>query len=149
MTENTITWRDIDGLTAEQTEQLTRGHAHNLLTEAELLDTARDYATANLLQAAMAGIPTPAGAVRTTIWFDDGEVTTREVYGKGWNVGNVNARITGTQDSAGAIVWRVEFDSVYGTVGDLTAVQVRELAEVLTEVTQELDRLNQDSPPFM
>ena len=149
MSETITTWRDIDGLTAEQTEQLTRGHAHNLLTEAELLDTARDYATDNQLQAAMAGIPTPAGAVSVNRWYDDGELTTRDVYGKGCNVGDVNVRIIGQQDSTGATVWHVEFDAVEGTVGGVNAGQVRELAETLTEAAEELDRLNGDAPPFM
>jgi len=166
----TTTWRDITGLTTEQADRLSNGG--HLMTEADLLDMARDYRDHNILQASLAHIPEPAGATRITIWFDDLEGTvTREVYGTGWNIGNVNARITGTQNSTGAIVWRTEFDSVYGTVGDLNAVQAREMAAVMLKAADEVERLtdadsarkaqdaaddswsavpvDMDSPPFM
>lgn len=140
-------WRNVPGLTAEQTHRLTQsGH---LMTEVEQLDTARDFAADNLLQASLAHITAPAGTVRTTRWCGDGDHTARDIYGKGWSVGDVNARIVGQQDITGATVWRVELDAVEGTVGGLTAVQALELAGVLTEAAEELDRLNGDSPPFM
>ncbi len=146
MTDTTI-WHDITGLTTEQAEQLSQGG--HLMPEAELIELAREMAQQNRLQASLAHIPAPAGAVHVTAWFDDGETTSRIIYGTAWNVGNVNARIIGDQDSDGVTVWKVEFNAVYGTVGDLTAVQAREMAAALVHAADELDKLTGDAPPFM
>jgi hypothetical protein len=137
----------ITGLTDEQTGQLAAGA--NLMTEAELTELARQMAERNLLQASLAHIPGPAGAVAVSAWYDDGEIVTREVYGTAWNVGNVNARITGEQSSSGVTRWRVEVDPVERTIGDLTAAQAREMAAVMLQAADELDRLTGESPPFM
>jgi hypothetical protein len=148
MTETTTAnWRDITGLTVEQTVQLAAGT--NLMTEAELIELARQMAAQNLLQASLTHIPVPAGAVTVSAWYNDGETTTREVYGTAWNVGNANARITGEQASSGVARWRVEVDPVERTIGDLTAAQAREMAAVLVQAADELDRLTEESPPFM
>jgi hypothetical protein len=148
MTETTTAnWRDITGLTAEQTNQLTAGA--NLMTEDELIELALQMAAQNHLQASLTHIPVPAGAVTVSAWYDDGETCTREVYGTAWNVGNVNARITGEQSSSGVTAWRVEVDPVERTIGDLTAAQAREMAAAMLQAADELDRLTEESPPFM
>jgi hypothetical protein len=142
------TWRAMaDKLTPEQADMLSKGG--HLMSEADLLDIARDYAAHNALQASLSHIAAPAGTTRAAIWFDDGQTTTRECFGRAWNVGDVNTRIVGTQETSGALVWRVEFDAVDGTLGALTAEQTREMVTVLIEAADELDRLTGDAPPFM
>lgn len=146
--DSITSWRDIaDQLTPEQVDQLNGGA--DLMTAADLLDIARDFAARNLRQMAHADIPAPAGAVQVRNWCpnDDGTAV-RDVYGNRWRVGNVIAVIAGEQSSDGAVVWRVELQAADGTLGDVNADQCRELAAVLAVAAAEVDRLDGITPPF-
>ena len=144
---NNITWRDITGLTDEQTDRLSKGGA--VLTEADLLDTARDFVARNQLQAAMADVPAPAWAIRTGAWYDDGGHITRSLYGGEVVLDTVTARVAGEQDSGGALTAWVEVIENRGhDGGGMTAGQARELAAALVQAADELDRMTGDAPPF-
>jgi hypothetical protein len=140
-------WRTVEGLTDEQTARLTAG-TH--MKPDELLDIARDYAAQNQLQAALADIPAPPGAISAGAWWQwHDEAATRTVYGNRWEVGNAVIVVMGEQSADGAARWQIEVQAVDGTNGDITAAQARELAAALVQAAQELDRLTGDAPPFM
>lgn len=143
----TTSWRDYaDQLTAEQWSRLD---AATHMSADDLLDLARDWIATNELQARMSHIAVPAGAVRVSVWSDDGERIGRDLYGSEHRVGNVVATLRGEQDGDGATTWQIEIDPAKHTLGDITAAQARELARVLLDAADALDRLDGTSPPFM
>lgn len=145
MNSTNTTWHDLaDQLTADQRDRLANA---DHLTDAEQLDMARHYADHNQLQVQLAGVPAPAGAVRCTGWFRDGEDGAgRGVYGKQWKVGGTTVEMGGDQTPDGAVRWRVEVEVAHG-FSDLNSVQARDLAEALAEAADELDRLSGNPYP--
>ena len=137
------TWRDITGLTDEQTLRLA---ADTTQTEDVLLDIARTMAERNHLQTTLTHITAPTARAGT--WYDDGENITRTVYGTQVVLDTVTARVVGEQDSTGAVTAWVEVVENPGTDGGMTAGQARELAAALVQAADELDRLTGDAPPF-
>ena len=137
------TWRDITGLTDEQTAQLA---ADTTQTEDVLLDIARTMAERNQLQTTLTHIAAPTARAGT--WYDDGENITRTVYGTEAVLDTVTARIAGEQDSSGVLTAWVEVTENPGTDGGMNAGQARELAAALVQAADELDRLTGDAPPF-
>jgi hypothetical protein len=137
------TWRDITGLTDEQTLRLA---ADTVQTEADLLDIARTMAERNHLQTTLTHIAAPTARVST--WYDDGARIARTIYGTQVVLDTVTARVVGEQDSTGAVTAWVEVVENPGTDGGMTAGQARELAAALVQAADELDRLTGDAPPF-
>ena len=148
MSEDTAThWRDLaDQLTPEQIGRLETARWPDA---DELLDIARDFAATNLLQVRMADVAAPADTLKTGAWGADGTDTKRTVYAGLWNTGNVIVEIVGEQSADGAVVWRLECREADRTEGDLMAGQARELARVLTDAADLLDRLDGTAPPFV
>ncbi len=148
MSDTITTWRDITGLTDEQTDRLSKGGA--VMTEADLLETARDFVARNQLQAAMADVPAPAWALRTGAWYDDGANINRTVYGTENVFQTVTVRMVGEQDSSGASpAWIEVCENAGGECYALDAGQARELAAALVQAADELDRLDGTAPPFV
>ena len=139
----TTTWRDITGLTDEQTLRLA---ADTVQTEADLLDIARTMAERNHLQTTLTHIAAPTARAGT--WYDDGARIARTIYGTEAVLDTVTARVVGEQDSSGAVTTWVEVVENRGTEGTLNAGQARELAAALVQAADELDRLTGDAPPF-
>lgn len=136
---NAQTWQELaDQLTPEQIAMFSESVNR---TADELLDEARDYASQNLLQSALADVAPPAGTIEVSPWYHDGDIASRTIYAGRWHVGNITAMITGDQTAGGASTWQIEFREDEGTCGDLTAAQARELAQVLLEAADRLDRL--------
>ena len=141
MTETT--WRDITGLTDEQTAQLA---ADTTQTEGVLLDIAQTMAERNHLQTTLTHITAPTARAGT--WYDDGANIARTIYGTEAVLDTVTARVVGEQDSSGAVTAWVEVVENPGTDGGMNAGQARELAAALVQAADELDRLTGDAPPF-
>ncbi len=144
MTTNTTTWRDITGLTTEQTNRLA-ADIHQ--TDADLLEIAQTMAARNHLQTTLTHITAPVA--RTGTWYDDGQRITRTLYGTETVLETVTARVVGEQDSSGAVTVWVEVVENRGAEGAMDAGQARELAAVLVQAADELDKLTEESPPFM
>ena len=143
MTETT--WRDITGLTDEQTAQLA---ADTTQTEDVLLDIAQTMAERNQLQTTLTHIAAPTARAGT--WYDDGANIARTIYGTEAVLDTVTARVVGEQDSSGALTAWVEVTENRGhDGGGMTAGQARELAAALVQAADELDRLTGDAPPFI
>jgi hypothetical protein len=70
-------------------------------------------------------------------------------YGTEVVLDTVTARIAGEQDSSGASTVWIEVIENRGTEGAMTAGQARELAAVLVQAANELDRITGEAPPFM
>ena len=138
------TWRDLTGLTDEQTAQLA---ADTVQTDADLLEIAQAMVERNHLQTTYAHITKPTA--RVGAWYDDGETITRTIYGTETVMQTVTARVVGEQNSGGAIAVGIEVTENPGTDGaGMTAGQARELAAALLDAADELDRLTGDAPPF-
>jgi hypothetical protein len=141
------TWRDLtEQLTPEQIERLETSKWPDA---ADLLDMARDFAARNLLQSALADVAAPAGTTKAGAWCADGTDTKRTVYAGRWHLGNVIVEIVGEQSADGAATWQIECREADSTYGDLNAEQARELALVLTDAAELLDRLDGTAPPFV
>jgi hypothetical protein len=141
MTETT--WRDITGLTDEQTAQLA---ADTTQTEGVLLDIAQTMAERNHLQTTLTHITAPTARAGT--WYDDGANIARTIYGTEAVLDTVTARVVGEQDSSGAVTAWVEVVENPGTDGGINAGQARELAAALVQAADELDRIDGTAPPF-
>ena len=141
MTETT--WRDITGLTDEQTAQLA---ADTTQTEGVLLDIAQTMAERNHLQTTLTHITAPTARAGT--WYDDGAHIARTIYGTEAVLDTVTARVVGEQDSSGAVTAWVEVVENPGTDGGINAGQARELAAALVQAADELDRIDGTAPPF-
>jgi hypothetical protein len=141
MTETT--WRDITGLTDEQTAQLA---ADTTQTEGVLLDIAQTMAERNHLQTTLTHITAPTARAGT--WYDDGANIARTIYGTEAVLDTVTARVVGEQDSSGAVTAWVEVVENPGTDGGMNAGQARELAAALVQAADELDRIDGTAPPF-
>jgi uncharacterized iron-regulated membrane protein len=138
------TWRDITGLTDEQTAQLA---ADTTQTEDVLLDIAQTMAERNHLQTTLTHITAPTARAGT--WYDDGENITRTVYGTEAVLDTVTARVVGEQDSSGSITAWVEVVENRGADGGMTAGDARELAAALLDAAAELERLTGEALLFM
>ena len=134
------TWHDLaDQLTADQRDRLIANAAH--LTDAELLSMAQHWADFDQLQTDLADVPAPAGAIRCSSWFRDGDQPTRAAYGRNWRVGGTSIEVSCDQAADGSIgPWRTEIAVDQGFT-ELGQVATRDLAEALTEAADELDRL--------
>jgi hypothetical protein len=144
MSDTINTWREVTGLTDEQTAQLA-ADIHQ--TEADLIDIAKTMAERNQLQATLAHVAAPTA--RAGAWFDDRGHITRSVYGTEVVLDTVTARVAGEQDSSGVLTAWVEVIENRGSDGVMTAGQARELAAALVQAADELDRLDGTSPPFV
>ncbi len=141
------TWRDLaDQLTPEQIGRLETAKWPDA---ADLLDVARDFAATNRLQASLADVAAPAGTTKAGAWGADGTDTKRTVHAGLWHVGNVIVEIVGEQSANGAATWQIECRESDSTYGAITAEQARELAQVLTDAAELLDKLDGTAPPFV
>ena len=134
------TWHDLaDQLTADQRARLA---AAEDMPAAERLTMARHWADYAQLQTDLAAVPAPAGAIRCSSWFRDGdEGPTRAAYGQRWIFGGGSVEMSCDQTADGSIgPWRVEVAVDQG-FSELGQVATRDLAEALTEAADELDRL--------
>ena len=136
--DTAATWQDLaDQLTAEQRERLAANAAH--LTDAELLAMARHWLDFDKLQTELAGVPAPAGAVRCSSWFRDGDQPLRSAYGQRWIFGGGSVELSVDQTADGSIgPWRVEVAVDDGLV-DMSAAQARQLAAALTAAADAMD----------
>jgi hypothetical protein len=151
--DNAANWRDLaDQLTPEQISGLegcerrfnTDGVADDPRAQASLLGFARQYAEHNLVDAAYADVPLPAGAStdsegwgkdlklggyrRSLLWRSEGEP------------GEVSVDIDGWQRLDGSFTRHI---SLWGTDegGALTSAQARRIAAMLLDAADALDRL--------
>lgn len=133
------TWTDLaDELTADQRDRLEAAD----MPAADLLDLAQHWADVNRIQTDLAGVPAPAGAIRCSSWFRDGDQPTRAAYGRSWRVGGTSIELSCDQAADGSIgPWCVEVALDQGFT-ELGQVQARDLADALTEAADELDRLS-------
>ena len=132
------TWADLaDQLTADQRDRLTANAAH--LTDAELLSMAQHWVDFDQLQTDLAGVPAPAGAIRCSSWFRDGDQPIRAAYGQRWIFGGGSVELSVDQTADGSIgPWRVEVAVDDGLV-DMSAAQARQLAAALTAAADAMD----------
>lgn len=131
------TWQDLaDLLTAEQRDRLA---AAADMPPAELLAMARHWIDYAQLQADLAGVPAPAGAVRCSSWFRDGDQPTRAAYKQRWIFGGGSVEVSCDQTADGATgPWRAEVAVDQGLV-DMNAAQARQLAAALTAAADAMD----------
>ena len=143
------TWHDLaDQLTADQRARLA---AAEDMPDAELLAMARHWADYAQLQADLAGVPAPAGAVRCSSWFRDGDQPTRAAYKQRWIFGGGSVEVSCDQAADGATgPWRAEVAVDQGLV-DMSAAQAgtsafemrksaaRQLAAALTAAADAMD----------
>ena len=131
------TWHDLaDQLTADQRARLA---AAADMPPAELLAMARHWIDYAQLQADLAGVPAPAGAVRCSSWFRDGDQPTRAAYRQRWIFGGGSVEVSCDQTADGATgPWRAEVAVDQGLV-DMNAAQARQLAAALTAAADAMD----------
>ena len=131
------TWHDLaDQLTADQRARLA---AAADMPPAELLAMARHWIDYAQLQADLAGVPAPAGAVRCSSWFRDGDQPTRAAYKQRWIFGGGSVEVSCDQTADGATgPWRAEVAVDQGLV-DMNAAQARQLAAALTAAADAMD----------
>jgi hypothetical protein len=150
--ETTAAWRNITGLTDEQAATMEEHEriflAHHPDAEAILIEQAEYMAACNRIDAEYANLPVPAGA-RADRWVrDDNEEWSRSLE---WvrvptTVAAVDLYIDGRQNLDGSHTSQV---SLYSDGASLTAEQARKLGRALLDAAAELDKLTEESPPFM
>jgi hypothetical protein len=163
-TNTTTTWRDLEGLTPGQREELgsyetslTAAGGPN--TAAALLHCAERLAAENAAAIRFADLPAPAdcttepdgwmqwetdlfarnytGTVRSVINHGDGPADDREA----------TVEVYGSQYSSGQVE---RFLYVKGPgIEAMDSAAARGLAQALLDAADELDRLNGDAPPFI
>ncbi len=152
----TATWRDLaDQLTSHQramladTEQLWLGDPRPAeVRESFLLDLARDHIRRSAEDRDRFGdVLAPAEAVHLWHWeLDEDGVWSRAFAGTYHRIHGVEVYLLGSQRPDGTAHACVSID---GRTDDLSGTAARELAELLADVGDTVDRINRESPPFM
>jgi hypothetical protein len=144
MTETIATWRDITGLTDEQTTAMEQTErmllGHHPQAEAICIEQAEYMAACNSIDAEHAHIAVPAGA-RADLWVRDGDSgewsRCLEWAQIPTTVPAVDLYVDGRQLLDGSHTTQV---SLYSDGAHLTGVQARALAAALVQAAAVLDR---------
>lgn len=152
--DNTATtWRDLaDALTAEQVAYIADWEQHPELPprtdgsvktaeqhQETLLYVAREFLGSNAAGVMLAGVEPPPDDGYHYPWQDDGDGTwTRFFVGTTRELGDVRVVISGIQSADGSIDRSITTDASE----DMGGTEARQLAALLLEAADELDRLN-------
>ena len=92
-----------------------------------------------------ADIPTPNGAIRVDDWMLWDDTTWLRAFDvQTFRDGRAIVYLGGTQDSDGTATYTIEIERS----GDLTAIEARALAVLLTAAADKVDQLTGETPPF-
>ena len=91
-------------------------------------------------------IPTPAGATRADDWMLWDDATWMRAFDVAtYRDGNQLVYLGGTQDSDGTAAYTIEIERAE----DLTVIEARALAVLLTAAAARVDQLTGETPPFI
>jgi hypothetical protein len=153
--DNATTWRDLSDLLVpsevESLESLERdlqrvARASDRSIAAVMLKAARDWATNHVVDAAYADVPVPAGASTDSSGWEQNlqrDGYSRSLVWRSYDDGldGITVDIDGRQECDGSFTRHV---SLWGVEegGGLTSAVARDVAALLIEAADELDRLS-------